>query len=115
MKGERTMKRFSEYSFKDPAFSLEDIGAFKCEMIDQLACAIDDFLFRDGDVNETSPENRRILAFLYGIREKAAEITEIMEKLDTELGEMGVGMYAKKKQPEAESAAQIAEPQRVTA
>jgi hypothetical protein len=111
MKGERTMKRFSEYSFKDPTFSLEDIGAFKCGMIDQLACAIDDSLFGDGDANETSPENRRILCFLYGIREKAAEITEIMEKLDTELGEMGVGYYKswkkedpKELQPEAVTA-----------
>ena len=108
------MKRFSEYSFRDPAFNLQDIGVFKCEVIKQLTIAIDEMLFPDDEPFEKSSTNDMLTAFLYEIRGKAEEITEIMEKLDTELGEMGVGMYAKKKQPEAESAAQIAEPQGVT-
>ncbi|MEW6334318.1 MAG: hypothetical protein AB1558_08605 [Thermodesulfobacteriota bacterium] len=94
-RGESTMKRFSEYSFKDPVFCLEDIRTFKCELIDQLAVAIDDYLYDGVDSREMSANDLRIIAFLYGIREKAAEITEIMEKLDRELGEMGVGLYKK--------------------
>ena len=108
------MLRFSEYSFKDPCFSLETIGTFKCEVIKQLAITIEDILFPDEEPYEASHTNEKLSCFLSEIRGKAEEITEIMEKLDRELREMGVGMYAKEKQPEAESAAQIAEPQGVT-
>jgi hypothetical protein len=105
-KGERIMKRFSEYSFKDPVFCLEDIGTFKCDMIEHLALAIDEALYGNCTENERSPRNSHIITFLYGIREKAAEISEIMEKLDRELRERGFYQENEAKQtPGAMSAA----------
>ena len=99
------MKRFSEYSFKDPAFSLGDIGTFKCEVIKQLAIAIDDILFPDDETWEDKHTSEQLTAFLYEIRGKAEEIDELMQKLDRELGEMGVGYYKswKKEEPKEES------------
>jgi len=98
------MLRFSDYSFKDKSFTLETINAFKTEMINHLAIAIDDILYGDGEEDQMSPTNSKIICFLFGIREKAAEIEEIMIKLDGELKEMGFYKMRDEQQQEATKA-----------
>lgn len=95
------MLKYSDYSFKNPAFSLEQIGTFKCETIKQLAIAIDNALFPDCEQWEDKHTGEMLLAFLCEIRTQAAEIDELMSKLDRELGEIGVGYYKswKKEEP----------------